>query len=80
MPSSYPLERAALVACPKSKGLSHTHVDELLAAARKAADEGIGMASIFMVAEAVKEWLQANNLAGLDGSMYSGIVSTVFTH
>lgn len=32
------------------------------------------MPCIFVIAEAVKEWLQDNNVAGQDGSMYADMI------
>lgn len=40
--------------------------------ADRVALENLGAPSVFAVAEAVKEWLVDNNIAGQDGSMYSG--------
>lgn len=74
MPQGYPAERPLLLTCESIKGLSDSHLEELASAGRKAADESAGMPCIFTVAEAVREWLQANNLQGLDGSMYSDMM------
>lgn len=47
--------------------------DEVKEVADRVALENVGAPSVFAVAEAVKEWLVDNNIAGQDGSMYSGM-------
>jgi hypothetical protein len=74
MSTGYPADRALLTAFENNKGLSGSHLDELSIVGKAAADKNLGMPSIFMVAEAAKDWLQVNNLPGLDGSMYSDMM------
>lgn len=71
LPTTYPDEIAPILSIKIEKGLGDVHADELKALADEIATENIGMPSIFTVAEAVKEWLIDNNVAGQDGSMYS---------
>lgn len=52
--------------------MSANQADEVKELADRVALENIGAPSVFAVAEAVKEWLVDNNIAGQDGSMYSG--------
>jgi len=54
------------------KGLGEAQADELKVLADRIATENIGMPCIYSVAEAIKEWLNDNNIPGQDGSMYSG--------
>lgn len=72
MTADYPSDRPLLTACQVEKGLGETHLSELIEICRTAAENNVGMPSIYLVVEAAKEWLQINNLPGLDGSMYSG--------
>jgi aminoglycoside phosphotransferase len=72
MVPGYPAEKPLLTGFQNEQGLGGTHLEELVEVGKRAAVENLGMPSIFMVAEAAKEWLQMNNLPGLDGSMYSG--------
>lgn len=53
------------------KGLGEAHSEEAKALADRVAAENVGMPLIFSVAEALKEWLVDNNVAGLDNSMYA---------
>ena len=53
------------------KGLGKKQCDEIIDVAVNTATENIGIASTFAVAEAVREWLVDNNVAGQDGSMYA---------
>ena len=72
LPSLYPDETLPLMSIEIEKGLSHTHVDELMTIATEVATTNLGMPVIFAVAEAIKEWLVDNNVEGQDGSMYAG--------
>eukprot|EP01039_Chlorochromonas_danica_P002422 gene2422-2655_t len=74
MTEDYPSNRPLLTACHVEKGLGETHLAELIEICRNAAESNVGMPSIYLVVEAAKEWLQINNLPGLDGSMYSEMV------
>ena len=56
------------------KGLSKKQCDDLLEIANRTAVENLGMPSIFTIAEAVREWLVDNNIAGQDGSMYADMM------
>lgn len=56
------------------KGLSARQVEEIVAVADAAALENQGMASIFTVGEAVREWLVDHNIEGQDGSMYADMM------
>jgi hypothetical protein len=72
MPATYPSSSPPILSIQIVKGLSATQGDELKEVADRVASENIGVPSVFAVAEAVKEWLVDNNIAGQDGSMYSG--------
>ena len=72
MPPTYPSDTIPIISIQIEKGLSANQSDELKELADRVAQENIGAPSIFAVAEAVKEWLVDNNIAGQDGSMYSG--------
>jgi hypothetical protein len=56
------------------KGLGKKQCEEIIKIAEESALENQGMASIFTVAEAVREWLVDNNVAGQDGSMYADMM------
>lgn len=72
LPRTYPEETAPFLSIEIEKGLSSIHADELAILADTTATENIGMPCVFTVAEILKEWLIDNNVAGQDGSMYSG--------
>ena len=72
MTSNYPTSDPITVFIERKKGLSEEQIDELKAMSEKVAAENIGMPSVFMIATTLLEWLQENNVAGQDGSMYSG--------
>ena len=79
-PPNYPSDGPPILTIKGEKGLSATQVEELQTLADSSALENVGMASIFTVTEVVKEWLADNNIAGQDGSMYSGrIVSLIYS-
>ena len=59
------------------KGLGKKHADELRAIALENAESNIGGPSIFVIAEAIKDWLMDNNNAGQDGSMYAEMMRRV---
>jgi ubiquitin-protein ligase len=71
-PPTYPSESPPNLKIQVEKGLSANQGDEVKELADRVAQENLGAPSIFAVAEAVKEWLVDNNIAGQDGSMYSG--------
>ena len=77
-PADYPNTVAPILEVVVTKGLSLDRGDELLLVAQNAANENIGLPSIFTIAELVKEWLVDNNIPGQDGSMYSGNVVLYF--
>jgi hypothetical protein len=72
MPLTYPSSTVPNMSIKIEKGLSANQADEVKEIADRVATENIGAPSIFVVAEAIKEWLIDNNIAGQDGSMYSG--------
>lgn len=72
-PAEYPTVLAN-VTIEIEKGLTGKHQDELLALVDKCGKENIGSPAIFSIAEAVKEWLQDNNIPGQDGSMYADMM------
>jgi hypothetical protein len=70
IPAEYP-EAAPAIAVRVDKGLGPKHATELDGVVASSIEENMGMAMVFTVAEAVKEWLQANNEPGLvGGSMH----------
>ena len=69
-PAAYPSVIPSIVVEPE-KGLGKKQIDELQLLAEGQAQNNIGMPSIFVVAEAIKEWLADNNKPGQDGSMYA---------
>ena len=70
IPAACPSELPDL-SIARSKGLNPQQLEEVLNLARKTAEENLGMPSIFVVCEAIREWCQDNNLPGQDGSMYA---------
>lgn len=80
MPDNYPTDGPPEFKIHIEKGLGANQADELAEVANRVALENIGAPSIFVVAEAVKEWLNDNNIAGQDGSMYSGKGDQLFPH
>ena len=72
VPPTYPSDSPPSFKIIIEKGLSANQADEVKEVADRVALENIGAPSVFAVAEAVKEWLVDNNIAGQDGSMYSG--------
>uniref|UniRef100_A0A7S3GN04 RWD domain-containing protein n=1 Tax=Spumella elongata TaxID=89044 RepID=A0A7S3GN04_9STRA len=71
VPPTYPSDSPPSFKIIIEKGLSANQADEVKEVADRVALENIGAPSVFAVAEAVKEWLVDNNIAGQDGSMYS---------
>lgn len=69
-PSDYPSVVPNIVVEPE-KGLGKKQIEELQVVANNVADINVGMPSIFVIAEAIKEWLADNNKPGQDGSMYA---------
>jgi hypothetical protein len=71
IPAEYPDGSIPELSIEPEKGLTKAQVDDLTNVAVSTATENMGSPSIFIVAEAVKDWLVANNIAGQDGSMYA---------
>ena len=71
MPAGYPSSSPPELLIQIEKGLSRKHAEELKIIADRAAASDPGMPAIFLVCEALKEWMCDNNTAGQDGSMYS---------
>ena len=69
-PSDYP-ECHPIINIESIKGLSDKQISELLAISNRVSEENLGTSCIFMIAEALKDWLLDNNIAGQDGSMYA---------
>jgi len=69
-PPAYPSVVPSIVV-EAEKGLGKKQVEELQQLADDTAAANVGMPSIFVVAEALKEWLADNNKPGQDGSMYA---------
>lgn len=59
------------------KGLGKKHADELRVIALEHAESNVGGPSIFVIAEAIKDWLMDNNNPGQDGSMYAEMMRRV---
>lgn len=70
MPEEYP-NVVPTLSIETIKGLTISQRDEILDVANKSAQDNLGMPSIYMVTEAVREWLLDNNVPGQDGSMYA---------
>lgn len=70
MPSDYPNIPPNLT-IEVVKGLNSKQASDLLELANNCAQENVGMPSVFVICEAVREWLLDNNLPGQDGSMYA---------
>lgn len=69
-PETYP-DTVPVVKIEVEKGLGKKHSEELQELVNTRATENIGTPSIYVLAEAVREWLLDNNIAGQDGSMYA---------
>jgi hypothetical protein len=74
LPADYPGSVPPLMEMEVEKGLGKKHIEELREIINKTATENIGMPSVFTIAEAAREWLRDNNVAGQDGSMYADMV------
>lgn len=72
-PSEYPLE-IPIIEVELKKGLASKQKEEILKIIKTQAEENLGAPSIYTIAEAVREWLVDNNVAGQDGSMYSDMM------
>jgi RWD domain len=70
-PSAYPYDSIPTMVIEVSKGLTPEQVNELQALSIKTANENLGGPSIYMVAEALREWLAKHNEKPTDGSEYS---------
>lgn len=71
LPEGYPEEVLPDISFDIKKGISEKQKPELTELIQSQAEDNLGCASIFVVAEAVKEWLVDNNVEGQDGSMYA---------
>ena len=69
-PPAYP-SVVPLITIEPEKGLGKRQIEEIQALGQKIIEENVGMPTIFMVAEGVKDWLTDNNKPGQDGSMYA---------
>jgi hypothetical protein len=78
--ANYPAVEPPVVDVEVLKGLNKKHADELRDLLDQTAQENIGIPSIFTIAEAAREWLRDNNVAGQDGSMYADMVRTTGRH
>ncbi|MES1910786.1 MAG: hypothetical protein MHM6MM_003318 [Cercozoa sp. M6MM] len=63
--SAYPEGRPESLKIDSIRGLNQSSVAALMQAAETAMEENEGMASMYAVAEALKEWMQAHNHAEL---------------
>ncbi len=70
IPPTYP-DVAADVGIEAEKGLSEAHCSELRAFAEAKALENVGMAMVYTLVDAVREWLAEHNIKGQDGSMHA---------
>lgn len=70
IPPTYP-DVPAAVAIEAEKGLSSAQTGELTAYAEGKALENVGMAMVYTLVDAVREWLAEHNIAGQDGSMHA---------
>jgi hypothetical protein len=75
-PEEYP-SVLPIVSIEVEKGLGKKHADELRVMATEHAEANVGGPSIFVIAEAIKEWLMDNNNPGQDGSMYAEMMRRV---
>jgi len=71
MPEGYPEECGPEVTIEIKKGIGEKQKPEIEELIQAQATENIGMASMYVIAEAVREWLVDNNVQGQDGSMYA---------
>lgn len=71
MPDGYPEERGPDITIDIKKGISDKQKPELEELIQTQTMENIGMPSLYIIAEAVREWLVDNNVEGQDGSMYA---------
>ncbi|KAF0688212.1 Aste57867_20082 [Aphanomyces stellatus] len=69
MPETYP-DAAPDVEIRMEKGLSDRQEKEIRALLNQQMEENLGMAMVYTVCEAVREWMLENNREGNDGSEY----------
>ncbi|CAM9937686.1 unnamed protein product [Ectocarpus sp. 12 AP-2014] len=70
IPERYP-DEAPGVEVEATKGLTPKQIEELQALAKTQAEENVGMAMGYTIAEGLKEWLADNNVpSAVDGSMH----------
>lgn len=70
IPPTYP-DVPAEVAMKAEKGLSEAQCSELKGYTEAKAQENVGMAMVYTLVDAVREWLADHNIAGQDGSMHA---------
>lgn len=70
IPPTYP-DVPAEINVEAEKGLSSAQCSELTAYAEAKALENVGMAMVYLLVDAVREWLADHNIAGQDGSMHA---------
>jgi DRG Family Regulatory Proteins, Tma46/RWD domain len=75
-PVDYP-SVVPIIGIDVEKGLGKKHSDELRVIALEHAESNVGGPSIFVIAEAIKDWLMDNNNPGQDGSMYAEMMRRV---
>ena len=64
LPEGYPEEVPPEVNIDIKKGITEKHKPEVEELIRSQAEENLGCASIYIIAEAVREWLVDNNVEG----------------
>lgn len=75
-PDTYP-EVVPVIDVISEKGLDAAGVEALSAVISSCAEENVGEASVFTIAEAVKEWLEENNRDMGDGSMHQQMMDRI---
>jgi len=73
VPATYP-EVVPEMSIEVKKGLGEHHIQEIRQIIDTEAQENIGMAMVFTIAEKIKEWLVENNVKGSDGSMHAAML------
>lgn len=73
LPTNYPSE-VPKIDIELKKGLVSKQKETMFEIINSTAQDNIGGPSIYTIAEAVREWLIDNNIAGQDGSMYADMM------
>jgi len=73
VPAAYPNEKPVMSITPE-KGLTEGQVLELQELADATAEENLGMAMIYTIAEELREWLLARNEPPADNSMHAAML------